>query len=193
MNRLFRWLLFGLFVLHFTAISSAQTADILQTAETKLQFDVGPHSARLSNLQSGTEVWENRAVEILIPQAEMDGKSLPIVWNLKSSERHADKKIVSYVYDSSSPHLRLIWEWEVRSGEPIEHQNRDSREVQSSGTASNTTTPIPVAALCTRSTDDRIKPRHRIASAFKAWSLPPLTSYDFRTARPKTEPIVAMK
>lgn len=136
MKRLSRWLiLLKLFLLYFPAISTAQTADILKTAETKLQFDAGSHSARLSNLQSGTEVWENRAVEILIPQAEMNGKSLPIVWSFNPSESHADKKIVSYVYDSNSPRLRLIWEWEARSGHgPIEHQirieNRDSREIQ---------------------------------------------------------------
>jgi hypothetical protein len=136
MTKLFRPLiLFGSLSLFFPGASTAQTADTLKTAETKLQFDAGPHSARLSNLQSGVEVWENRAVENLIPQAEMGGKSLPVEWNFNRSESHADKKTVSYIYDANSPRLRLTWEWEVRSDHgPIEHQikieNRDSREVQ---------------------------------------------------------------
>ena len=85
-------------------------------------------------LQNGSTIWKNRSAEPPIASAEIHGRSIPLKWTFNSSASHADQHIVSFVYDSASPHLRLTWEWEVRSSHgPIEHQvrieNRDTSEV----------------------------------------------------------------
>jgi hypothetical protein len=115
-------------------LASAQNLGSLKTAETKLRFAAGLHSPRLSALQNGTEVFDNRSTRNLLQSVETDGNSLPLIWNFNASESHSDNKTVSFVYDSDSPRLRLTWEWEVRSDHgPIEHQvrieNRGSSEV----------------------------------------------------------------
>ncbi len=114
--------------------AKAQIATTLRTVETKLRLAAGPHSPRLSALQNGTEVWTNRVDETPISEVEIGGDRRGIEWNLNVAESHTDEHIVSFVYDAPSPHLRLTWQWEVRSQRgPIEHQirieNRDSREV----------------------------------------------------------------
>ena len=111
----------------------AQTVS-LETAETKLQFGAGPTAPRLSSLQDGTVAWKNQAAETLIPGVEIAGRSVPVGWKFNNADSHTDKNIVSFVYDATSPHLRLTWEWRVRSQHgPIEHQirieNRDSSEI----------------------------------------------------------------
>jgi hypothetical protein len=112
----------------------AQTVATLGTAETQLRFEAGRGAPKLSSLQNGTSIWKNSSVETLIATAEIDGQSSPLNWTLNSADSYADKHVVRFVYDSASPHLRLTWEWEVRSDHgPIEHQirieNRDSQEM----------------------------------------------------------------
>jgi alpha-galactosidase len=120
--------------LSLAALATAQNLGSLKTAETKLRFEAGLHSPRLSALQNGTEVLDNRSTRTLLQSVEIGGDSLPVIWNFNASESHSNNKLVSFVYDSDSPRLRLIWEWEVRSEHgPIEHQvrieNRGSSEV----------------------------------------------------------------
>src|SRR6202051_5089595 len=95
--------------------SAPQIAATLKTAETKLRFEAGLHSPKLSALQNGTEVLTNRVDETPISDVEMAGDTRWIEWNLNVAESHADQHIVSFVYDAPSPHLRLRWEWGVRS------------------------------------------------------------------------------
>jgi alpha-galactosidase len=123
-----------LVLLPLSAMAFSQSVGSLQTAETRLRFEAGVHSPRLSSLQNGPEFWENRADETPIRSVEIAGNSLPLVWTFNSSDSHVGDKDITFVYDSSAPRLRLTWEWEVRSDHgPIEHQirieNRDSREV----------------------------------------------------------------
>ncbi len=118
----------------FSALAAAQTTATLETAQTRLRFEAGSTSPRLSSLANGATVWDNRAAESLVPTADSNGQSVPLEWKFNGSESHSDQKLVSFVYDAASPRLRLTWEWEVRSGHgPIEHQvrieNRDSREI----------------------------------------------------------------
>ena len=112
----------------------AQTAATLQTAETQLRFEAGPDAPRVSSLRNGAVTWKNRAAETLILSADIEGQTVPLKWAFNGAESHADQNLVRFVYDTVSPHLRLTWEWEVRSGHgPIEHQirieNRDSSEI----------------------------------------------------------------
>ena len=112
----------------------AQTAATLQTAETQLRFEAGPDAPRVSSLRNGAVTWKNRVAETLILSADIEGQTVPLKWVFNGAESHADQNLVRFVYDTASPHLRLTWEWEVRSGHgPIEHQiqieNRDSSEI----------------------------------------------------------------
>ncbi|MCU1299461.1 MAG: hypothetical protein JWO91_3739 [Acidobacteriaceae bacterium] len=118
----------------FSGLSVAQTAASLETAETRLRFEAGPNAPQLESLQGGTVIWKNRVAETSISSAEMEGQTFPIEWRFNSAQSHTNNDIVRFVYDSVSPHLRLTWEWQVRSTHgPVEHQirieNRDSREV----------------------------------------------------------------
>ena len=133
MNRRRRsWIiLWGIVV---SAMAAAQTVGSLETAETRLRFEAGLTAPKVSSLQSGMVIWNNRAVETLVSRAEIESQSAPLHWKFNFGASHTDKNKIRFVYDAASPNLRLTWEWEVRSGHgPIEHQirieNRDSREV----------------------------------------------------------------
>jgi Melibiase/Glycosyl hydrolase family 36 C-terminal domain len=121
------------------SIVAAQITASLETADTQLQFEAGANAPKLSTLRHGQAVWTNRASEDLIASAELGGKLIPVYWSFNASESRVEKKLVRFVYDSTSPHLRLVWEWEVRSERglsepgPIEHQirieNREAGEI----------------------------------------------------------------
>ncbi len=115
------------------APSAAQSAR-LKTSDTTVQLLAEARAPRVASLSSGVENLDNRATEGLIASVEIAGKSVPIEWKFNRAESRANTKVVSYVYDSPSPHLRLTWEWEVRSENgPIEHvtriENLESQEM----------------------------------------------------------------
>ena len=125
-------IIFWLFLI--SSIALAQERASLDTAETHLRFEAGLDAPKLLVLQNGSTIWKNRSAELPIASVEMHGQTVPLKWTFNSGASHADQHIVSFVYDSASPHLRLTWEWEVRSSHgPIEHQvrieNRDTSEV----------------------------------------------------------------
>lgn len=130
-RRLYRMLLW------FTLISMpalAQTSASLQTAETHIEVQAGPHAPRLVALRNRDMTWRNALDELPIRSVEIANQSIPLEWNYNSAESRVDANVVRYVYDSNSPRLRLIWQWEVRSAHgPIEHQisieNRDDHEL----------------------------------------------------------------
>ena len=112
----------------------AQVTASLETADTQLQFEADASAPKLSSLRHGQAVWKNRAAEDLITSVESGGKSIPIHWSFNASESRVEKKLVSFVYDSTPPYLRLTWEWEARSEHgPLEHQirieNREANEI----------------------------------------------------------------
>jgi hypothetical protein len=112
----------------------AQAAVSLQTAETQLRFEAGPHAPKLSSLTNGAVTWKNKTAETLIPSADIERKSLPLNWTFVAADSRADQHLVRFVYEAPSPHLRLTWEWDVRASHgPVEHQirieNLDSREI----------------------------------------------------------------
>src|ERR1700688_4239018 len=76
--------------------SAAQIAPTLKTAETKLRFQAGLHSPKLSALQNGTEVLTNRVDETPISDVEMAGVTRWIEWYLKVAESQPDQNIVSF-------------------------------------------------------------------------------------------------
>ncbi len=132
--KIFRFsLALSLSALAAAAPGAAQSAR-LKTSDTTIQLIPDAHSPRMASVSSGVENMDNQATDKLIASAEIAGKTLPIEWKFNSAESRADTKVVSYIYESASPHLRLTWEWEVRSEHgPIEHvtriENLESREV----------------------------------------------------------------
>ena len=124
------WILLAYLLLSLDV--AAQMVVSLETADTKLQMQAGIDAPKLIALQSGD--WSNRASEPPIPDVEINGRSAQLDWKFNPAATHVDRTIVSFVYDTTSPRLRLTWEWEVRSEHgPIEHQirieNRDSTEL----------------------------------------------------------------
>jgi hypothetical protein len=114
--------------------AGAQATANLKTSDTKLQFEAGPSAPRIVSLENGATIWKNHADEILIPTAEVQGQTVPLKWTFNEDASHSDQHIISFVYDSASPRLRVTWKWDVRSEHgPIEHQirieNRDSTEI----------------------------------------------------------------
>jgi len=113
----------------------AQSSARLQTSETQLQLKADPTTPVLEQLiVPGQPQWKNEASESLIAFAEIGGKPTACRWSFNASASHADQREVSFVYDSVSPHLRLIWTWRAaQEYGPIEHQirieNLESQEI----------------------------------------------------------------
>jgi alpha-galactosidase len=103
-----------------------QSPIVLQTQETIVRFENGAKGPRLIDLktQDGT-VWKNRATETFPESILIDSKTIPVRWEWNQGSTHLDGKKISFVYDSTSPKLRLTWEWQVRAQHgPVEHQIR---------------------------------------------------------------------
>jgi alpha-galactosidase len=116
------------------AQTSAQTAS-LQTSDTRIAVEAGGNSPRLVSLEvPGQPKWANRTSETLVQSIEINGTNSPVHWQLDGDASRVDGKGVSFVYQSSAPHLRLTWQWRVSAPYgPIEHQirieNLDAQEL----------------------------------------------------------------
>ena len=76
----------------------------------------------------------NESSEPMPQTAEVNSKTVPLHWQLKSSAHQDGEKAVVFVYESDEPHLRLSWKWQARADfGPIEHsitvENLGSAEV----------------------------------------------------------------
>jgi hypothetical protein len=112
-----------------------QTRAALKTSDTELLLEAGPEAPQLTSLSvPGQPKWENRASEVLIPSADASDKTTPVHWIFNREASQISEQRVAFVYDSTSPHLRLTWEWRARQAYgPIEHQirveNLDRQEI----------------------------------------------------------------
>jgi melibiase-like protein len=129
-------LLVGFFLCALAAASaSAQGVASLRTADTVLRFENTPSGPRLMDLTTKDgQLWRNGATETPPNSIEMGGQRVPVRWHFNREASRTDAHEVAYVYDSSSPKLRLTWEWIARADfGPIEHQiiieNLDSHEI----------------------------------------------------------------
>ncbi len=102
---------------------SAQTIISIHTGDTLLKLQEGVEAPRLVSLESGpSPIWSNSISEQLIASVEQGGRTLPLRWKLDALKSHAGARSATFVYENSSPRLRLAWKWVVRSGSgPIEH------------------------------------------------------------------------
>jgi alpha-galactosidase len=114
---------------------NAQVTASIHTHQTTVNLQAGDEAPRLVSLQSEQlAVWSNSASEALIDSVDIDGQLVPLRWKLDRGESHVSARSVQFVYMSSSPKLRLSWEWKARAEiGPIEHsikiENLDSHEV----------------------------------------------------------------
>lgn len=111
----------------------AQVARI-KTADTEVKVAPGLTAPQLLALRAGREQWSNQAPQTLIDRARIVDRTIPLRWRFNPSASRSDARQVTYVYDSTSPRLRLTWEWIARSDRgPIEHtiriQNLSAEEV----------------------------------------------------------------
>src|SRR5215831_4801408 len=115
--------------------AAAQNPIRLKTSDTEIILIAGPTAPRLATFAvPGQPAWENRSSESLIDSAQVSGQSRALHWTLNPALTKANDKDVVFVYESSSPHLRLSWEWHVRQAfGPIEHliriENLSSQEI----------------------------------------------------------------
>src|SRR5215471_17054938 len=113
--------------LFFSAVCSsrAQNRARILTADVVLTLEAGTAAPRLSELAvPGEAAWINRAAEKLPDTADIDGGPVPLSWRLVASAGRNAREII-FVYESASPHLRLLWKWQARAEfGPIEHQIR---------------------------------------------------------------------
>ena len=106
-----------------TFVASGQTSASIQTQQTTLQVEAGEEAPRVVGLKTAQLAgWNNRISETLIESADVDGRSVPLKWKLRRNAGHIDSKRVAFVYETSSPRLRLTWEWKAAAATgPIEH------------------------------------------------------------------------
>jgi hypothetical protein len=106
----------------------AQSTQRLQTAETSVVLEAGRSAPRLRQMSvPGQPPWVNRGAEALPEYAEVGGHRQAVSWKLSAPTNQNDPHSVTltFVYETTSPHLRLIWEWQARAAYgPIEHQIR---------------------------------------------------------------------
>jgi hypothetical protein len=107
------------------AIAAAAQAKpvTLASGRTVVVLEAGRASPRLTRLSfDGGQSWDNRTPEALIDHVEIAGAVEPLQWQFQAAASSAGQQLVRFVYESFHPHLRLIWEWRVRSSPgPLEH------------------------------------------------------------------------
>ena len=103
--------------------AAVQPSARLATRDTVLVVAAGPQAPRLVSLSSpGAAAWQAEAPAALISRVQVNGQWVPLHWRYAGKQAGADHRSVTFVYDNSSPHLRLLWHWQARDGVgPIEH------------------------------------------------------------------------
>jgi alpha-galactosidase len=110
--------------------ASGQTTARLRTEQTSVEVRAQPAGPQLVSL--GT--WTNEGREKLIDSVEIDGRPVKVDWKFNPKASRMDAHEIAFVYDCSSPALRLTWEWKApASTGPVEHiihiENLGTREI----------------------------------------------------------------
>lgn len=119
----------GLYVAIILFVARATFAQVkaqVRTSDTEITVEADSDAPRLTRFAfPGQPEWENRSSEALIPFAEIAGQQVRCNWKLNSQASHANGGQAVFVYESASPHLRLIWQWRApQAYGPMEHQIR---------------------------------------------------------------------
>jgi alpha-galactosidase len=114
---------------------NAQVKSTIQNGQTTLVLQAGREEPRLVSLQSGKlPAWPNAISERLIDSVEQDGRTASLHWKFDERDSRITEHSATFVYQSSSPRLRLTWKWEARAEfGPVEHsitiENLSSSEI----------------------------------------------------------------
>src|ERR1700677_2763369 len=114
---------------------NAQLSGSIHTGQTTLVLQAGREEPRLVSLQSGKFLaWPNGISERLIDSVQKGGRTVSLRWELDERDSHITGRAATFVYQSSSPRLRLTWKWEARAEYgPVEHsiaiENLSSSEI----------------------------------------------------------------
>ena len=114
---------------------NAQNRKELATSDTHLEVTAGPTAPQVSSVRGRDgAVWNNGTPEHLPAYVEADGARIPLVWRFQQATGGTEPIRVTFVYETSEPHLRLTWEWDARAAfGPLEHhvtiENLSSREL----------------------------------------------------------------
>src|SRR5271170_5950737 len=86
---------------------------VVSTSDIRLELSAAGDAPRLVSLSGPAGLtWSNDCTEPLPESVEIDGQAIPIHWNLKPELSSADAQRVVFVYESTQPQLRLLWQWE---------------------------------------------------------------------------------
>jgi hypothetical protein len=125
-------LIFGLCA---TSLAQAQSEIRLQTADTIVEIAAGASAPILKRFSVPGQIpWTNELAEVLPDHAEVDGRRVALAWKFARQESETGPRRVVLAYKTSSPNLRLTWEWRLRADYgPVEHliriENRSGKEV----------------------------------------------------------------
>ncbi len=101
----------------------SQMVASIRTEQTTLEVQADANAPRVLRLTGAAgNTWINDTAAPLIDSVEVDGHVVPLQWTFKYNLSYAGDRDVHFVYDSSAPWLRLIWEWKAPAATgPIEH------------------------------------------------------------------------
>ena len=118
--------------------AAAQAHFELHTRNTQLAVEVAAAAPCVVQLgepgEPGQAKWLNRKCEALPDHVESGSDRIPLHWTLDSSASKSTNELISVVYESQSPHLRLTWNWSAKEAYgPIEHsitiENLDAKTI----------------------------------------------------------------
>ena len=121
---------------------------VIMTADATLTLNAtarGPRLLALRPAQGGE--WINTAPADLPSVLERQGRHVPVHWHLVPRRCTVGPRRVTFVYESTHPHLRLLWQWfaRARTG-PLEHRVT----LENLGTGSYWLTPMDSLRLAWR-------------------------------------------
>ena len=95
----------------------------LATSDTQIELSAETAAPRLVKLSgAGLPAWRNVEQATLPAYVERQGSRVPLHWQFEAGRSTADAHHAVFVYESSHPHLRLLWAWTARAAfGPMEH------------------------------------------------------------------------
>lgn len=100
------------------------------TSDIYIKLRAGVDGPELLSLSRGKNAglgfsWNNEATELLPSQVTVNGVDVPVHWIFDGKASVADENHAAFVYESSSPKMRLTWEWKARADfGAVEHSIR---------------------------------------------------------------------
>jgi hypothetical protein len=89
---------------------------VLRTSDLSLRLQAGPAQPRLLAFAGPDRAqWKNAAFEVFPAAVEIEGRSVPLRWRHVPARDTNSQRRVSFVYESTQPHIRIEWRWQARA------------------------------------------------------------------------------